>query len=162
MKRGRLWDVFFLVVFVSLIGIACRSKVMLDEPKNVAVSIQAPRARVFEAATLTFIKGGFTILVANESVGLITTDFRGVLVGLKEALHLDLRQNDFGGGIDPQVQFATNIIETGGQSVLTIVAKGRVWNKKRGYVPYIFKDEFMNNVRAIAEQIKTQAEAKTE
>lgn len=134
---------------------SCHPNVVISEPKNVSIGINAPKAKVFEAATLIFIKGGFTISVANESVGLITTDFQTVSVGFLEAYHLAL--SDESG--NPEIQFSTTVQESGGQSVLTMVAKGRVWSKK-GYRPYTFKDEFMNNVRAIAEQIKAQAEGK--
>jgi len=144
---------FLLGSMALLIMASCHSKVE-TEVKNVTVSINAPKAKVFETATLVFIKGGFTISVANESAGLLTTDYQAVTVGLQEAFHLDM--------IDEaealEMQMGTSIIENGGQSTLTMVAKGRIWKKKR-WQPYVFSDEFMNNIRKIGEQIKTQAEA---
>ena len=156
MRRIQHRNLFFLAFAALLILAGCRSKVIIDEPKTINVSINAPKAKVFEAATLTFIKGGFTILVANDAVGLLTTEFKRVDVGFQEAFHLALAEEI---SDNPEVQFSTNIIESGGRSVLTMVAKGRVWTKK-GYQYYIFKEEFMNAVRAIGEQIKVQAEAK--
>jgi len=155
MRRIQLRNLFLLASVALLIMASCHPKVIIDEPKNVTIAINAPKAKVFEAATLTFIKGGFTISVANETVGLLTTDFKRVDVGFTEAYHLAMVEESG----DPEVQFGTSIVETGGRSALTMVAKGRVWSKK-GYRPYVFRDEFMNSVRTIGEQIKAQAEAK--
>ncbi len=146
----------FLLAFIALLIMAsCHSKVE-TEVKNVTVSINAPKNKVFEAANLTFLKGGFTILVANEGAGLLTTDFQPVTLSFQDAIHADLVEE---AEDNVELQFGTSIIGNEGQSTLTIVAKGRVWKKKR-YQTYMFSDEFMNSVRAIAEQIKAQAEAK--
>jgi len=157
MKRAQLKNVLLLVCVVSLFLSGCHSAPKLEsETRNVSISINATRAKIFEVATLAFIKGGFTISVANESIGLITTDYKRVDVGFKEAFHLAL--SDEKG--DPEVQFGTTITETGSGSILTMVVKGRTWSRKKGYQPYVFNDEFMNSVRIIGEQIKAQAEAK--
>jgi hypothetical protein len=158
MKRtAYVGNIFVLVCIALLIMSACHNAPKIQtEVKNITVDINAPKAKVFEIATLTFIKGGFTISVANEGAGLITTDFKVVDVGFREAYHLAMVEESG----NPQIQFGTSIIQTGNTSVLTMVAKGLIWKKKRGYVPYVFSDEFMNSVRAIGEQIKAQAEAK--
>ncbi len=157
MKKNHLVSLFALALVALLTAYGCHSAPKIQtEVKNVTIEINAPKAKVFEITSLNFIKGGFTISVANESAGLITTDFKIVDVGFREAYHLAMTEE----AGDPQIQFGTSIIQTGNKSVLTMVAKGLVWKKKRGYVPYVFSDEFMSNVRIIGEQIKAQAEAK--
>ena len=86
------------------------------------------------------------ILVADEDV------LGNVEVGETQRLLVDQG--------NPEVQFGTSIVENGGKSILTMVAKGRTWSKKRGYQPYLFKEDFMNSIRNIGEDIKRQAEAK--
>ena len=157
MKNAQFRTMFLLFCVALLVFPNCGGGPKIEtEVKNVTVSIDAPKAKVFEVATLTFIKGGFTISVANETVGLITTDFKLVDVGFGEAFHLALSEEKG----NPEVQFGTSIVENGGKSILTMVAKGRTWSKKRGYQPYLFKEDFMNSIRNIGEDIKRQAEAK--
>ena len=124
--------------------------------KNVTIEVWAPKPKVFEAASVVLIKRGFIISVANDNLGLLTTEFRSVDQGLQERIFM----NVMFGSSKPEVQFSTNIVERESVSTLTIVAKGRTFHKKRGYYDYIFGDDFMNGVRRIGEEIKVMAEEK--
>lgn len=157
MKRSRIRVVYLLACAVLLIVPGChKTPKIRPSVKNVTIEIWAPKAKVFEATSIVFIKRGFTISVANDSVGLLTTEFKTVDQGFQDALFMDVMF----GKRKPQVQFATNIIENEGVSTLTIVAKGRTYHRKRGYEDYIFGDGFMNGVRKIGEEIKVTAEGK--
>jgi hypothetical protein len=147
-----------LLVCVALFLIPGCHKTPKIQPsvKNVTIEVWAPKAKVFEAASFILIKRGFIINVANDNLGLLTTEFRSVDQGLQERIFI----NAMFGTSKPEVQFSTSIIEKEGVSTLTIVAKGRTFHKKRGYYDYIFGDDFMNGVRRIGEEIKFEAEGK--
>jgi len=157
MKRTQLRNVFLLACVVLLIVPSChKGPKITPEVKNAIINISAPKARVFEATSIALISRGFVIITANDSLGLLTTEFKKAEESFKESF----LQGVFGEKQHPEVQFVTSIIEKAGNSTLTIMAKGRIIYKKRYYADYIFSDEFMNLVRKIGEEIKAQSEIK--
>lgn len=155
MKRIRSKNLFWVACAALLLLASCGAKVE-PEVRSITILINAPKAKVFEASSLIFIKGGFTISVANEGAGLLTTDFQTVTAGLREAFRLYPEKKAEEEQVE--IQLGTSIIENGGRSTLTMVAKGRIWKKKR-WQTYVFSDSFMDSVRNIGEQIKIQAES---
>jgi len=151
-------NVICLMVFAALFIIPGYHKTPKIQPnvKNITIEVWTPKAKVFEAASVVLIKRSFIISMANDNLGLLTTDFRSVDQGFQDRLFM----NVMFGQTKPEVQFSTDILEREGVSTLTIVAKGRVFHKKRGYYDYVFGDDFMNGVRRIGEEIKVMAEEK--
>jgi len=157
MTRIQLRRVSLLACILLLTALSChKGAKIIPDVKKVAINISATRARVFEETSIALVQRGFVIFTANDSLGLITTEFKKAEESFKESF----LQGVFGKKQHPEVQFVTNIIEKAGVSTLTIVAKGRIIYKKTYYVDYIFSDEFMNMVRQIGEEIKAQAEQK--
>ena len=157
MNGSRFRVICLLTCVVLLLVPGCHKTPKIQPSvKNVTIEVWAPKAKVFEAASIVLIKRGFIISVANDNLGLLTTEFRSVDQGLQDRRFM----NAMFGTAKPEVQFSTNIIEREGVSTLTIVAKGRTYHKKRGYYDYVFGDGFMNGVRIIGEEIKMTAEEK--
>jgi hypothetical protein len=156
--KEKLFRNVLVMVFTTLLLTPCCHKGAKIQPdvKNVAINISAPRLKVFQETSYALVRRGFVIVQANDSLGLITTEFKKA----EESFGQSALAGIFSSKQNPEVQFVTNIMEKNGASILTITAKGRIIYKKRFYVDYIFSDEFMNVVRQIAEEIKAAAEAK--
>ena len=157
MKRRQFMKTAVLSLIVFFVVPSChKGPKIRPDVKNVTVSVSAPRTRVFEETSIALVSRGFIIITANDSLGLLTTEFKKVEEGFKQSFI----QGVFGSKQHPEVQFVTNITEKNGVSTLTITAKGRIIYKKRFYIDYMFSDEFMNVVRQLGEEIKAAAEVK--
>jgi hypothetical protein len=157
MKRDWSVKLIGLSLLVLLVVPGChKGPKIRPDVKNVTVNITAPRTRVFQETSIALVGRGFVIITANDSLGLLTTEFKKVEEGFRQTLV----QGIFGNKQHPEVQFITNITEKNGISTLTLTAKGRIIYKKRFYIDYMFTDEFMNVVRQLGEEIKASAEAK--
>jgi hypothetical protein len=157
MKLKARVAIFAIVLFSLLLFPYCRGKAQLaPTTRPVITEINAQKLDVFDATSQVFLGRGFSILTSNERLGLITTDYK----------QLD---ESWGGGIvlrmfgkkKPEVQLTTNVTTRNGTSVLTILPKGRVQQKKGSYYDEIqLSDGFLMKIADIGQEIKRRAEAK--
>ena len=156
MKRIQAVGILLLICVVILFVPSCRKTVELQpQANNVVIEINAPKLKIFEFTSVAFVKRGFAIISANETLGLLTTEFKRIDESVQDRLLLS-----FLGQEKPEVQFITSISGKDDVYNLIILAKGRTYNKKRGYEDIVLSDKFMNIVRIIGEEIKLAAEEK--
>jgi len=153
-KRGEV--LFFPVILATLFIAFCGSPKLAPTAKPIATSINAPKLAVFDATSLVVMNRGFSIISSNDRLGLITTDYKQLDQSFGGAFLLEMR-----GKRKVEVQLTTNIVSNNGTSVLTILPKGRIQQKKGGYYDEIeFSDAFLKNIGDIGQEIKKFAESK--
>jgi len=156
MTKKKGMAAFFPVILATLFFAYCGSPKLAPTTKPIKININAQKLAVFDATSQVMMNRGFVITSSNERLGQITTDYK----------QLD---ESFGGGIvlrmfgkrKPEVQLTTNIVTNESTSVLTILPKGRVQQKKGSYYDEIqLSDAFLMKIEEIAQEIKKAAETK--
>ena len=127
-----------------------------ERNKEVTVQINALRLNVFDATSQVFINHGFSITTTNERLGLISTDYKDIEKTVGGAIFSGLF-----GRQDLQVMLTTNIRSSETGCILSILPKGRAIKAsklKEEYVEMTLSESFINNIEAMAQEIKNLAE----